>query len=435
MGFRTLQRLSFRHLYNVRFVTTRWQLWACVLCMCLEVLVHIRSFATQLPRKPLDPPFHVGCVDAPLNTMRRANATLVMLARNSEVDGAVHSVRSVQSQFNDAFNYPWVFLNDEPWSDEFVENVQEAIGGQSRASFETIPPEMWGYPEWIDQDKARKKMHDMQENNIMYAGVESYHHMCRFQSGWVLHPVHQTCHADHPVQPRFFYDHHALQSYRWYWRVEPSISFTCAITYDPFIEMERNHKTYGYTIALWEKGTTVPSLFRKLSEYKSRSRIAASSLWTAMIDPSYLPWPFRRLLRWSRNRDEYGDIWNMCHFWSNFEIADMDFFRSNEYRALFQLLDEDGGFYYERWGDAPIHSLAAAMLLKPEQLHHFSDFGYVHSNLQYCTHAPTQEAKWRGEFVPTARGRGKELGCRCDCDKDIKIVEPTCFNRIKQTTG
>jgi hypothetical protein len=36
---------------------------------------------------------------------------------------------------------------------------------------------------------------------------------------------------------------------------------------------------------------------------------------------------------------------------------------------------EDGGFYYERWGDAPVHTLAAAMLLKPEQLHHFSDVG------------------------------------------------------------
>lgn len=233
----------------------------------------------------------------------------------------------------------------------------------------------------------------------------------------------------------FFYDHPALLPYKWYWRVEPSISFTCAITYDPFVEMALHKKVYGYTIALWEKGTTVPSLFRKLSDYKARLNIPTRPLWTAMIDPSYLPWPFRRGLAWLRNRDQYGDLWNMCHFWSNFEIADMDFFRSPAYRDLFQYLDEDGGFYFERWGDAPVHSLAAALLLKPEELHHFSDFGYIHSNLQYCTHRPTEQAWRRGELVPTEGNRGEELGCRCTCDPRVNILEPTCFNRIKQTVG
>ncbi|KAF1851652.1 glycosyltransferase family 15 protein [Cucurbitaria berberidis CBS 394.84] len=384
--------------------------------MLIEVCVHIQSFAIRRPATNLDPPFHVGCQNPVMNVAPRANATLVMLARNSDVSGAVHSVKSVQTQFNDHFRYPWVFLNDEKWSAEFMEKVGKAAGEGVNVKFEKIPRAMWGYPEWIDQDKARRKMEEMERRGIMYAGQESYHHMCRFQSG-------------------FFYDHPALESYKWYWRVEPDISFTCAITYDPFIEMEKHGKKYGYTIALWERGTTVASLFRKLSDYKARVHIPSTSLWTAMIDPSYLPWPFRRFLSLLRNRDAYGDIWNMCHFWSNFEIADMDFFRSPAYRSLFRYLDEDGGFYYERWGDAPVHSLAAALLLRPEELHHFSDFGYIHANLQYCTHAPTDEARRRGELVPMLEGRGEELGCRCTCDLGIKIVEPVCLNRIKQTVG
>ena len=112
--------------------------------------------------------------------------------------------------------------------------------------------------------------------------------------------------------------------------------------------MEKNGKRYGYTVALWEMGTTVPTLFRKVSDYKKSMQIPTTSLWTAMMDPSYLPWPIRSLLSWSRNRDEHGDLWNMCHFWSNFEIADMDFFRSDAYRHFFEYLDADGGFYYER---------------------------------------------------------------------------------------
>jgi alpha 1,2-mannosyltransferase len=50
---------------------------------------------------------------------RRANATLVMLARNSDLDGVISSVEQLESKFNHKFNYPWVFLNDEPFSFEF----------------------------------------------------------------------------------------------------------------------------------------------------------------------------------------------------------------------------------------------------------------------------------------------------------------------------
>jgi hypothetical protein len=33
--------------------------------------------------------------------------------------------------------------------------------------------------------------------------------------------------------------------------------------------------------------------------------------------------------------------------WSNFEIADMDFFRGEAYQAYFEHLEAQGGFYYE----------------------------------------------------------------------------------------
>ena len=33
--------------------------------------------------------------------------------------------------------------------------------------------------------------------------------------------------------------------------------------------------------------------------------------------------------------------------WSNFEIADLDFWRSDAYLKFFEFLDQSGGFYYE----------------------------------------------------------------------------------------
>jgi hypothetical protein len=55
--------------------------------------------------------------EAPLR--HRANATFVMLARNSDIDSAVDSVREMEDRFNRNYNYPWVFLNEKPFSTEF----------------------------------------------------------------------------------------------------------------------------------------------------------------------------------------------------------------------------------------------------------------------------------------------------------------------------
>jgi Glycolipid 2-alpha-mannosyltransferase len=43
-----------------------------------------------------------------------------------------------------------------------------------------------------------------------------------------------------------------------------------------------------------------------------------------------------------------GEKYNMCHFWSNFEIARLDWFRSKEYNDFFDMMDRSGGFWVER---------------------------------------------------------------------------------------
>lgn len=151
----------------------------------LEVVFHVRSFNIVRPTTNLDPPFYTGCQDPILNTTERANAALVMLARNADANDAVKSVKSLQRQFNQHFGYPWVFLNDKEFSSEFKYKVNKAVkdNGGGDTSFETIPGDMWGYPPWIDQDAARASMDSMAKRGISYANKESYHHMCRFNSG------------------------------------------------------------------------------------------------------------------------------------------------------------------------------------------------------------------------------------------------------------
>ncbi len=74
--------------------------------------------------------------------------------------------------------------------------------------------------------------------------------------------------------------------------------------------------------------------------------------------------------------------------WSNFEVGNLNWLRSKAYIDFFESLDRDGGFFYERWGDAPVHSIAAGILLKKEEIHFFNDIAYYHVPF---THCPTGE--------------------------------------------
>jgi alpha 1,2-mannosyltransferase len=43
----------------------------------------------------------------------------MMLARNSDLKGVLESMEQMERRFNRQFGYPWVFLNEVPFSDEF----------------------------------------------------------------------------------------------------------------------------------------------------------------------------------------------------------------------------------------------------------------------------------------------------------------------------
>ncbi|KAM7224075.1 family 15 putative glycosyltransferase [Rhypophila decipiens] len=377
-----------------------------VLAATLEVSLHARKYAIRRPDHDLDKPFYSRCQEPAVNQSRE-NAALVMLVRNWELEKALKTVHSIEKHFNKWFHYPIVFLNDVPWTDEFMEQMKEAASGE--VTFDVLTPEEWSFPAGMDVEAAKESIDRQGKAGILYGGLESYHHMCRFFSGK-------------------FYNVPALRPYKWYWRIEPDVEFHCAITYDPFVEMARHDKVYGFTIALTELPRTCPSLFRRISDFKEARHLPTTTLWKAMISPSWVPWPLRGMSSWLFNTghtDRHGDSWNLCHYWSNFEIASLDFFRGKEYQDLVRSLDNTGGFYYERWGDADVHSLALAMLLDARYIHHFQDIGYHHDIFTQCpVNAAGEKQLPRSESLvenqPWApEGRHDDpnaIGCRCECD-------------------
>lgn len=291
----------------------------------------------------------------------RVNATFVTLARNSDVWEIAKSIRQVEDRFNRRYNYDWVFLNDKPFDATFKKVTTSLCSGKTH--YGEIPREHWSFPEHIDQNKAKKVREDMAQRKIIYGDSISYRHMCRFESG-------------------FFFRQPLMMNYEYYWRVEPSIELYCDIHYDPFRYMKENNKKYSFVLSLYEYIETIPTLWDSVKKFmKNHPEHIAEGNSMGFLS------------------DDGGDSYNKCHFWSNFEIGSLEWLRSKAYTDYFEALDQDGGFFYERWGDAPVHSIAAGLMLKKEELHFFNDIAYFHVPFTHC---------------PTGEKTRQQLKCHCN---------------------
>ncbi|CAG8446637.1 11155_t:CDS:2 [Ambispora gerdemannii] len=276
----------------------------------------------------------------------KVKAVFVVLVRNSDIHSLRASMRQLEDRFNHKYNYPYLFLNDEAFTDEFKRLSSAMTKGKTE--YGIIPKEHWSVPDWIDYDKAKEEMKKMEEADIIYGGSESYRHMCRFESG-------------------FFFRHPLLDKYDYYWRVEPGVQFFCDIDYDPFMYMKEKKVKYGFTISLYEYEDTIKTLWETVKEFMKKY-------------PEYIEED--NALDFISN--DQGETYNLCHFWSNFEIGDLNLWRSERYLKFFEFLDQKGGFFYERWGDAPVHSIAAVLFLKKSEIHFFNEIGYKHEPFMHC---------------------------------------------------
>lgn len=323
----------------------------------------------------------------------KENATIVMLVRNTELKGALLSMRSLEDRFNRDYKYPWVFMNDVPFTEEFI--TETSLMASGKVYYELIPAEDWNPPPHIDLKKLEENV--LNSMHVIYGFSKSYRNMCHFNSG-------------------FFYKQKRLLNYDWYFRVEPDVEYMCDFLYDPFTLLRTNNKAYGFTITIPDYFNTIPTLWPTVKEFMAKY-------------PQYLH-PNNAIDFITSNETDifHGTFtdsnseYNMCHFWTNFEIANLNFFRSEAYNKFFEHLDQSGGFYYERWGDAPVHSIALALLLDRDAIHHFEDIGYYHAPYMSC---------------PTSQDLLSVKRCICrkiseddeEVNKGMDIKPPSCLAR------
>ncbi|KAG5363222.1 O-glycoside alpha-1,2-mannosyltransferase-like protein 4 [Yarrowia sp. B02] len=398
-------------------------------------------------------PFVAGCRPIVANPEDKVNAAFVVLARNQDQEGLLSSIASLERHFNQWYNYPYIFLNDEPFNATFKAAISKSTA--AKTEFGVIPDSLWDFDDSVDRKELKKALQNQADQNVMYGDSESYHKMCRFYSGK-------------------FYDHPLLKDLDWYWRLEPDVQFFCDLTYDPFRYMQDSNKVYGYNIAIKELKETVPNLWRYTKSFKQKHKMDSKGMWEMFLQTAEERerrggHPLKDARMSDKNDKDrkdkeqqtskrfadpdYEDMgeeaYNMCHFWSNFEIGKLSFFRSQEYRDYFDYLEEKKGFWSERWGDAPVHSLAVGLFLKPSEVHYFRDIGYQHSDIFHCPYnakgaqLPAPERYWEGVSKRTGLQLTDEqikedekwlapdpaveggVGCRCICPLDkAAFIEP-----------
>ena len=62
--------------------------------------------------------------------------------------------------------------------------------------------------------------------------------------------------------------------------------------------------------------------------------------------------------------DKFDNLeYNLCHFWCNFEIANLSKCKVPIYDEYFNYFESYDGFWKEIWGDAPVHLLGLSLTL------------------------------------------------------------------------
>lgn len=62
----------------------------------------------------------------------KTKAAFVTLIRNHEIWDIARSIRQIEDRFNRNYHYPWVFLNDVPFTDEFIQVTSALTSGKAK---------------------------------------------------------------------------------------------------------------------------------------------------------------------------------------------------------------------------------------------------------------------------------------------------------------
>eukprot|EP00960_Hanusia_phi_P070822 767408-Hanusia_phi.AAC.4 len=252
------------------------------------------------------------------------------------------SIHSLKINFLDENPYP-IILFHEGLNQTQMEAV---LKHYDDIRFHRLDKEFLFPPEHVNFSKVPKIIGG-------HANV-GYRHMCRFYSGAMF---------NYPL----------LEPYEWFWRLDSDSFILGRIREDPFKVMRSGRYIYGYMGIGREDEYLTIGLWNASQEYMKQKKIVPEE--TALD----------RYLEEGKYERTFKHVQE--------GIGHLPFFRSDKYQSFYSHLDgylvlrstalshargRKGGFYYYRWGDAPIRLLGVTMHADEGMIRRFHEIPYSH---------------------------------------------------------
>lgn len=303
-----------------------------------------------------------------------------LITERDSMTQILQSIDEVQVKFNKNFAYPWVFISQGELDGMKQEMIRQAITDSMNGDpelinikFAEIPADEWVYPEWIDENKAAESLISLA--NVPDGDSRAVRYQARYFAG-------------------FFWRHPVLDEFDWYWRVDPGIKLYCDIDHDLFRWMQDEGKVFGFTLSMSEAKEANEKIWDVTKNFaKDFPKFISENNFKSFIT--------------KKDSEDF----NNCEFTSNFEIGNLNFYRSPAYRKFFNYIDEEGGIFYWKWSDSIIHTIGLSMLLPKDKIHFFENIGFHYDKYNNC---PLNDDIWN------------QYNCNCDQGNDFTFRSGSC---------
>lgn len=161
-----------------------------------------------------------------------------------------------------------------------------------------------------------------------------YRHMCRFFAGEI-------------------YKQEILSNYRYYLRLDTDSFILRKIPFNLFEKMEKDGYSYGYIrdAVQIDNPAVISGLWETTEKFANT------------VGKTILHIPPGKM------------------YYTNFEIGDLNWFKSSGYMDYYDYIDRNGGIYVCRWGDAPIRYLGIDLFMDRKKLWPIDEVGYQHGGI------------------------------------------------------
>lgn len=143
-----------------------------------------------------------------------------------------------------------------------------------------------------------------------------------------------------------------LMDYDYYWRIPAGASLGCDVGYDVFEYMQLNDIKYGWLLAHKDFQGSQPEVMSVVKQYFDNNKVNTDMLKTVLdVD------------NWQ---------YNSCSVMPEFELVDISFLKSQQYKRFIEYLDDKRVIQYNGWRE-PIFKTIAMSLLDTKQVKFFDD--------------------------------------------------------------